>query len=115
MTLEAIRAIRRCSHGLARPPKCATKVDPIVALSSGSWKSGLIAAIEWREQAEGLIDGRKRLRCNPRYTFWHSRIGKIRLFVLLELGRAFLEGFCHSGHMLVDVVDDAALLSEFSA
>src|ERR1022692_2283179 len=73
MTLEAIRAIRRCSHGLARPPKCATKVDPIVALSSGSWKSGLIAAIEWREQAEALIHVRKRLRCNPRYTLRNTK------------------------------------------
>ena len=68
-----------------------------------------------RKIAESVVEVWKGLLCFLRYTFWHSRIGKIRLFVLLELGRAFLEGFCHSGHLLVYVVDDAALLSEFFA
>ena len=47
------------------------------------------------------------------YRFGHGRIGEIRPLILLSLGRAFLEGFCHSGQLLVDVVDDTALTLEF--
>ena len=47
------------------------------------------------------------------YTFCYGRIGEIRPLILLGLGRPFLEGFCHSRYLLVDVVDDAALLLEY--
>jgi hypothetical protein len=50
--------------------------------------------------------------CFSSYTFCHGRIGEIRPLILLGLGRPSLEGFCHSHHLLVDVVDDAALLLE---
>jgi hypothetical protein len=50
--------------------------------------------------------------CISIYTFWYGRIDEIRPLILLGLGGAFLEGFCHSRHLLVDVVDDAALLLE---
>ncbi|WP_204101551.1 hypothetical protein, partial [Occallatibacter savannae] len=47
------------------------------------------------------------------YTFWHGRIGEIRPLILLGLGRAFLEGFCHTDNLLVDVVDDTSLAAHF--
>ena len=48
------------------------------------------------------------------YTFWNGRIDEIRPLILLELGGAFREGFCNSENLLVGVIDDAALLLEFS-
>src|ERR1035438_7149143 len=50
--------------------------------------------------------------CVSRYTFWHSRIGEIRLFVLLELASGFCNPFCHSADSLVCVAEDAALVVE---
>src|SRR3954447_11892704 len=51
--------------------------------------------------------------CIARYRFCDGRIGEIRPLILSNLGGGILEGFCDSQDVLVDVVQDAALVLQF--
>ena len=48
--------------------------------------------------------------CALTLTFWNSRIGEIRLFVLLRLPGGFFYPFCYSADSLMGVIKDAALV-----
>src|SRR3954471_17146893 len=62
----------------------------------------------------GLIVHRSIGFCCPgRYSFCDGRIGEIRPLILFDLRGASLEGFCDSQDVLVDVVQDAALMLQF--